>query len=228
MAAEVEATILKIRAELSGDALKQVDKEIKKLGLTAAKIGQDGTLKKTNTSFANLETTVQKLGDAVDRLTAKNKENSESTNQSNDSAKTAEKSFIELAAEVTRAYKALDKFFTAAVSGAKADLQLKNSIQTNTTEISRQGKAVNELIDEYDGYARARDKITNLGTSAIKQQMGLLLAMDAAPQEIKRITEAFQDMASATGISVDTMAHAWGRLAERKERRETKKNKSAA
>ena len=233
MSVEVEAAILKIRAELSGDALKQVDKELKKLGLTVAKTGKDGseslvkidktlgktdgTLKKINTSFTNLETTVQKLGEAVDRLTAKNKENSESTKKSEESTKSAEKSFIELAAKVTVAYKALDKFFTAAVAGAKADLQLKQSIQNNTTEFSRQGDTVNGLAGEYDKYAKARDKITNLGTSAIKQQIGLLLAMGAAPKEVKRITEAFQDMAAATGISVDTMARAWGRLAENPE-----------
>jgi len=62
MSVEVEAAILKIRAELSGDALKQVDKELKKLGLTVAKTGKDGseslvkidkTLGKINTSFVS-------------------------------------------------------------------------------------------------------------------------------------------------------------------------------
>ena len=43
MSVEVEAAILKIRAELTGDALKQVDKELKKLGLTVAKTGKDGS-----------------------------------------------------------------------------------------------------------------------------------------------------------------------------------------
>jgi len=43
MSVEVEAAILKIRAELSGDALKQVGKELKKLGLTVAKTGKDGS-----------------------------------------------------------------------------------------------------------------------------------------------------------------------------------------
>jgi hypothetical protein len=94
VAIEVNAAILKIRTELSGDALEKVDSLIKKLGLAVVKMGKDGseslqkidttlsktghTLRNMDMPFSNFEKTVGKVNMTLDNLIQKKEQTAES------------------------------------------------------------------------------------------------------------------------------------------------------
>lgn len=123
-------------------------------------------------------------------------------------------SFIEFAAKIGIAYQSIKKFVDASIIQSKADAQLNLAIKNNTTEITRQGKSVTTLTNEYKKYASAREAATNIDDAATQQLQKMVLQAGEAPERINRVVEAMQDMEAGSGIAAESIARAWARMAE--------------
>lgn len=123
-------------------------------------------------------------------------------------------SFVELAAKVTAAYMAVKQMINAYVQDVQASAKLTLALKNNTDQVSRQGKSVSALTNEYKDFASAQQEATGIGDEVTLSLMGTLTTLGTMPKDLKRVTAAFQDMEAATGMSADSMARVWARLQE--------------
>jgi hypothetical protein len=123
-------------------------------------------------------------------------------------------SFVELAAKVTAAYMAVKQMINAYVQDEQASAKLTLALKNNTDQVSRQGKSVSALTNEYKDFASAQQEATGIGDEVTLSLMGTLTTLGTMPKDLKRVTAALQDMEAATGMSADSMARAWARLQE--------------
>jgi chromosome segregation ATPase len=122
--------------------------------------------------------------------------------------------FSDLKDAVTVAYSAVRKLISSAVEQRQTDAQQLVAIRNNTDEYTRQGKSIKGLADEFKSYANERQKLTGIDNSSTQRMQTTLLTMGTDPDLINRVTEAFQDMAAATGNNAEAMMQAWERINE--------------
>ena len=166
--------------------------------------------------FSELESTLQDAGYSAEDLGSKGAaamdDIEDGANKGSEAIGGMTKSAAGLLAKVAGVGVFFKKMFDATSQQVRAELQLQAAIKNTTSEQSRLGKTVSEVYDEYERFAVARQKAVGIGDEETLAAIAQFQLMGVAVEDMTRFTESAQNVAIATGRSLEGVGRQLARV----------------